>query len=37
MPEYQGGMTEITSFIGKNLKYPEQAVKANVGGNAKRH
>jgi protein TonB len=32
MPEYQGGMTEITSFIGKNLKYPEQAVKANVIG-----
>lgn len=32
MPEYQGGMTEMTNFIGKNLKYPEQAVKANVIG-----
>lgn len=32
MPEYQGGMSEMTNFIGKNLKYPEQAVKANVIG-----
>lgn len=32
MPEYQGGMTEMVKFIGKNLKYPEQAVKANVIG-----
>ena len=32
MPEYQGGMTEMFNFIGKNLKYPEQAVKANVIG-----
>ncbi len=32
LPEYQGGMTEMTNFIGKNLKYPEQAVKANVIG-----
>lgn len=32
MPEYQGGMPEMVSFIGKNLKYPEQAVKVNVIG-----
>lgn len=32
MPEYQGGMNEMVNFIGKNLKYPEQAVKANIIG-----
>ena len=32
MPEYQGGMAEMVNFIGKNLKYPEQAVKANIIG-----
>ena len=32
MPEYQGGTNEMVNFIGKNLKYPEQAVKANVIG-----
>lgn len=30
--EYQGGMTEMFNFIGKNLKYPKPAVKANVTG-----
>ncbi|GGD73118.1 hypothetical protein GCM10011514_41530 [Emticicia aquatilis] len=32
MPEYPGGMTEMFNFIGKKLKYPEQAVKANIIG-----
>jgi protein TonB len=32
MPEYKGGTNEMVNFIGKNLKYPEQAVKANVIG-----
>ncbi len=32
MPEYQGGTNEMVNFIGKNLKYPEQAVKANIIG-----
>ncbi len=32
MPEYQGGTNEMVNFIGKNLKYPEQAVKSNVIG-----
>ena len=32
MPEYQGGINEMVNFIGKNLKYPEQAVKANIIG-----
>jgi protein TonB len=32
MPEYQGGMTEMVNFIGKNLKYPKPAIKANVTG-----
>lgn len=30
--EFQGGMTEMFNFIGKNLKYPKPAVKANVTG-----
>lgn len=32
MAEYQGGMTEMFNFIGKNLKYPKPAVDANVTG-----
>lgn len=30
--EYQGGMTEMVNFIGKNLKYPKPAVEAHVTG-----
>lgn len=30
--EYQGGIPEMFNFIGKNLKYPKPAVKANVTG-----
>ena len=30
--EFQGGMTEMSNFIGKNLKYPKLAVDANVTG-----
>ncbi len=30
--EFQGGMTEMSNFIGKNLKYPKPAVDANVTG-----
>lgn len=30
--EFQGGMTEMFNFIGKNLKYPKPAVDANVTG-----
>lgn len=30
--EYQGGMTEMFNFIGKNLKYPKPAVEAKVTG-----
>jgi protein TonB len=32
LPEYPGGMKEMFTYIGKNLKYPEPAVKANVTG-----
>lgn len=32
MAEYQGGMTEMINFIGKNLKYPKPAARANVSG-----
>lgn len=30
--EFQGGMTEMFNFIGKNLKYPKPAARANVSG-----
>lgn len=30
--EYQGGMSEMFNFIGKNLKYPKPAVDAKVTG-----
>ncbi|MFN3489722.1 MAG: energy transducer TonB [Emticicia sp.] len=30
--EYQGGMTEMFNFIGKNIKYPKPAVDAKVTG-----
>lgn len=32
MPEYPGGIREMYGFIGKNLKYPTRAQKANVSG-----
>jgi periplasmic protein TonB len=32
LPEFSGGLKEMYTYIGKNLKYPELAVKANVSG-----
>jgi periplasmic protein TonB len=32
LPEFKGGLKEMYTYIGKNLKYPEPAVKANVTG-----
>ncbi len=32
LPEFSGGMKEMYAYIGKNLKYPKQAVEANVIG-----
>jgi periplasmic protein TonB len=32
LPEYSGGLKEMYNYIGKNLKYPEAAVKANITG-----
>ncbi len=32
LPEFSGGLKEMYTYIGKNLKYPEAAVKANVTG-----
>lgn len=32
IPEFPGGLKEMYAYIGKNLKYPEQAVKATVIG-----
>jgi len=31
-PEFPGGIKEMYSFIGKNLKYPSAAQRANVSG-----
>lgn len=31
-PEFPGGQREMYAFIGKNLKYPSQAQRANVSG-----
>lgn len=31
-PQFPGGVKELYSYIGKNLKYPEAAVKANITG-----
>ena len=31
-PEFPGGSMKMWSYINKNLKYPEEAVKANVRG-----
>ena len=30
MPQFPGGTMEMMNFIGKNLKYPEEAVKQNL-------
>lgn len=32
MPEFPGGINELTAFIGKNLKYPEDARKKKYEG-----
>ena len=32
MPEYPGGVQAMMSFIGENVKYPEDAVKQKVEG-----
>ncbi len=32
MPEYKGGMNELFTFIGANVKYPEQALADKVEG-----
>lgn len=32
MPEYEGGMQKMFKFIGRNLRYPSQAVENNVQG-----
>ncbi len=32
MPQFPGGTMEMMNFIGKNLKYPEEAVKQNLEG-----
>lgn len=32
VPEYPGGMPAMFDFIGKNLKYPKEAVKNSVQG-----
>jgi len=31
-PEYQGGMSNLMQFIGRNYKYPREALKAGVKG-----
>jgi periplasmic protein TonB len=30
--QYKGGVKELCSFIGKNFKYPQNAINANVSG-----
>lgn len=32
MPEYPGGMQAMMSFIGENVKYPEDAMEKNISG-----
>jgi periplasmic protein TonB len=32
MPEYKGGTKALMKFIGKNVRYPEQARKAGIEG-----
>ncbi len=31
-PEFPGGISKLYSYINKNLKYPEEAIKANIRG-----
>lgn len=31
-PEYPGGLQELMKFLGKNVKYPAEAAKANIQG-----
>lgn len=32
MPEYPGGMEAMIEFLSTNVKYPEDAIKQNIGG-----
>jgi protein TonB len=32
MPEYPGGIPELLKFVAANLKYPEEAIAANIEG-----
>ena len=32
MPEFPGGMSALIDFLSSNIKYPEDAIKQNVGG-----
>jgi TonB family protein len=32
MPEFQGGSDSLMSFLSRNLKYPESAIKSNLQG-----
>ena len=32
MPEFQGGMQECMKFLGKNIKYPPQAMENEIQG-----
>lgn len=32
MPEYPGGMEAMIEFLYTNIKYPEDAIKQNIGG-----
>ena len=33
MPEFPGGMTQLMTFIGENVKYPQEALKNKTEGN----
>ncbi len=33
-PQFPGGMNELMKFLSKNIKYPEEARKNNIGGKA---
>ena len=32
MPEFPGGMSALIDFLSSNIKYPEDAIKQNIGG-----
>ena len=34
-PVYEGGWQEMRKFIGKNMKYPEEAIKKKISGTVK--